>query len=165
MVLLVLPPISRVPTVWPPPLTCLTPPIPHFCHGPSHTNFRAPRCELYTRNFYTVSVNSCRNDLEVLRALLTYPQHFGVRMVLSLLEQTASLTGALGGSTDLETGSSPCPLHALLDTNVLCDFIEDSYSATLKFTSLILVSYYTQFCARSTCFLCRGVLPSHPVRR
>jgi len=57
------------------------------------------------------------------------------------------------------------PIHAFPDTNVLCDFTGDLYFATLKFTSLLFVSYYTQFCAWSTCFLYHGVLSSHPARR
>ena len=109
MVSLVLLPMNRVPTAWPLLLTSLTPLTPNFCHGPSHANFRAPHCELYTHNFYTVSVNSCRTDLEALRALLTYYQHFVVRMALFLPERMVSPTGALGGSTDPETGSSPYP--------------------------------------------------------
>ena len=162
---LVPPPMSRVPTALPTPLTSLTPLTPHFCHGPSHANFHAPHCELYTHNSYTVSVNSCRIDLEALWASLTYCQRSGVKMALSSPEQMVPPNGAPGGFTDPETGSSPYPGHVLPNTDVLCDFIEDLCSATLKSTFLILFSYYAQFFARSTYFLYRGVLPSHPARR
>lgn len=94
-------------TAWPSPLTPLN---PNFIHGPSHVNFPAPHYELHTRNSCTVSVNSYRIDLEVLRALLTHSLPFGVRTASSLPEQMFSLTGALGGSTDPETGPSPYPL-------------------------------------------------------
>jgi len=165
VVSLVPPPMSRVPTAWPTPLTSLTLLTPHFCHGPLHTNFRAPHCELYTHNFYTVSVNLCRIDLEALWGSLTYYQHSGVKMALSSPEQMVPPNGVPDGSIDPETGLSPYPAHVPLNTDVLCDFIEGSCSATLKSTSLILFSYYVQFCARSTCFLYRGVLQSHPARR
>ena len=55
--------------------------------------------------------------------------------------------------------------NALPDCNICCEFIEDSYSATLKSTFLAPVSYYTQSCARSTCFLWHGVPTSSLVRR
>lgn len=55
---LVLLPMSRVLTVWPPLLTPSTPPTPRFCHDPSHANSPVPHCELYTRNCCRVSVNS-----------------------------------------------------------------------------------------------------------
>jgi len=55
--------------------------------------------------------------------------------------------------------------YALPDCHICYDFIDDSYFATLKSTFLVLVSYCTQSCAWSTCFLWHGVPTSSPVRR